>query len=298
MPRMLVALGWMAVALLACPRGVAAQDMSLTQITLDGHGWELVGEGYKFTEGPAIDADGNVYFSDVPNGRIYRVPASGRPEVYIDGVAPTSGLMFGPDGKLYGAQIRNKRVVRFEGRDEVTVLGEGMAANDLVVSGSGHVYTTDFAAGKVWHIPPGGTARVVAEGLVKPNGIILWPDQGTLVVADSATRFLWAYRVEADGSLSAGDKYYELQLPEGREESGADGMTVDTAGRLYVASHVGLQVFDPTGRLSGVLLKPQPAFLSNVVLGGAKLDTLYVTSADKVFRRRTKATGLRYLPPK
>jgi gluconolactonase len=73
--------------------------------------------------------------------------------------------------------------------------------------------------------------------------------------------------------------------------------TVDSDGRLYVATHAGLQVFDTQGRLSGIIAKPQDKFLSNVVFGGEKLDTLYVTCSDKVYRRKTKVTGVRYFDP-
>ena len=69
-------------------------------------------------------------------------------------------------------------------------------------------------------------------------------------------------------------------------------LTVDTDGRLYATSAQGLQMFDPTGRLGGVIVKPQKAWLSNVAFGGPKLDTLYVTCGDKVYRRRTKVTGV------
>ena len=75
-------------------------------------------------------------------------------------------------------------------------------------------------------------------------------------------------------------------------------MTVDTRGRLYVATHAGLQMFDSTGRISGVILSPQNKRLSNVVFGGDKLDTLYVTCTDKIYRRKTKATGTRYFDVK
>jgi sugar lactone lactonase YvrE len=132
----------------------------------------------------------------------------------------------------------------------------------------------------------------VDEGIEQPNGIILWPDEGTLVVADTAGPYLWTFRIEADGGLAHKQTYYTMRLEPGRRESGADGMTVDSAGRLYVATYAGLQMFDPTGRLGGVIRKPQDAFLSNVAFGGPRLDTLYVTCSDKVYSRKIKATGV------
>ena len=125
--------------------------------------------------------------------------------------------------------------------------------------------------------------------------MILTPDQGTLVVTDSEQPLLWAFRVEKDGKLRFREQYFQpLRLPSGTDRPGSDGMTVDRAGRVYVATRAGVQMFDPTGRMGGVILKPQPGALSNVVFGGPDLNLLYATCGDKVFRRVTKTKGVRY----
>jgi gluconolactonase len=122
---------------------------------------------------------------------------------------------------------------------------------------------------------------------------VLWPNQGTLVVADSVGQNLWAFRIGNDGLLGQREKFYTTLTPPDSGRSGADGMAVDTKGRLYVATFLGIQVFDTQGRLTGVIQKPQPAFLSNLTFAGPKFDTLYATSTDKLFKRKTKATGAR-----
>lgn len=273
-----------------------AQDMPLSQILIDGEPWQLVAEGYKFTEGPAADQEGNVYFTDVPAGMIYKVDSVGHGDVTVfdDSGIRTSGLMFGSDGKLYAARPQAKQIVRFDMAGKVEVLANGVTCNDLVVARNGNVYFTDPKNTRVALLKPDGTVATVAEGF-QPNGIILWQGQGTLVTTDQVEPWLWTYRVEDDGSLSAGDKYYgPLVIPPKEELPRSDGMTVDDDGRLYLASAAGVQVFDTTGRPSGVLLKPQAAFLSNVVFGGPKFDTLYVTCQDKVYRRKLKVTGRPY----
>lgn len=273
---------------------VSAQDMPLTQVLLPEEPWKLVAEGFKFTEGPAVDAEGNLYFTDIPNDRILRL-VDGKVEVFVEGSHRTNGLMFGPDGKLYGCQNGLERIVAFDPKSgEAETIVDGAPSNDLVVLADGSLYFTDPGNSKVWYVDPQRKKRVVAAGIERPNGIIVWPDQQTLVVADSLGPYLWTYRIEKDGSLKFKEPYYELRTPHGTVRSGADGMTVDAAGRMYVATRTGLQVFDPTGRMSGVILKPHNAPLSNVVFAGPKLDTLYVTAGDKVFSRRTKATGVRF----
>ena len=280
----------LAIALLA--RSAAAQDMPLSGVLLDGEGWELVADGFKFTEGPAADAAGNVFFTDVPASKIYKIDAAGAVSLFAENTERTNGLMFGPGGLLYGCQNGKRRIVTFDSAGKVAVVAEDVSCNDIAVTRGGGVYFTDPGNSQVWYVSPGGKKRVVDKGIERPNGVILWGKEGTLVVADTRGKHLWAFRIEKDGSLTHKQPYYTMRLRPGRTQSGADGMTVDARGRLYVATHAGLQMFDTTARLGGVILKPQNKFLSNATFGGPKFDTLYVTCTDKVYRRRTKTKGV------
>jgi sugar lactone lactonase YvrE len=263
-------------------------------VLVAGEDWQLVAEGFKFSEGPAVDRQGNVFFTDIPANRIHRADAAGKVSVFAEDTAAANGLMFGPDGRLYACRAGERKIVAYDTAAKPHTVAEDIDSNDLVVTSSGGMYVTDPPKKQVWYIDPRGNKRVVASGLA-PNGIILWPDEGTLVVTDSDKPHLWTYRVEADGSLKYGERYYQpLMMPAGRDRPGSDGMTVDREGRLYVCTHAGLQMFDPTGRLGGVIRKPQEKFLSNVVFGGEKLDYLYVTCTDKVFRRKVKPIGAPY----
>lgn len=270
---------------------VFAQDMPLSQVLIDGEDWELVGEGYQFADGPAVNRDGEVYFSDVRGNTIYRVGLDGQISVFDDQAGGTSGMMFGADDRLYACRNREKKIVVYESDGSVETLVEGIGCNDIQVTSSGGIYWTDPRSRTVWYRRPDGEVRAVIEGL-RTNGIILWPHEGTLVVTDHFEPRLWAYRVEKDGSLSYGAAYYApLRMLPGAEIPRSDGMTVDRDGRLYVATDAGLQMFDTTGRMGGVIHKPQQAFLSNVVFGGPDLSYLYVTCQDKVYRRKTKTAG-------
>ena len=272
-----------------------AQDMPLSQVLLPGEGWELVAGGYRFTEGPAVDARGNVFFTDVPASRIDRIDAvTGKVTRFAENTARTNGLMFGADGLLYGCRNGEQKIVAYAPDGSVQTVAEGINSNDLVVTSGGRLYVTDPAGGRVWTIDAKRNKRVVADGL-HPNGVILWPGEGTLVVTERNEPHLWTFRVESDGSLSYRERYYlPLRVPPGRDRPGSDGMTVDRAGRLYVASYAGIQMFDPTGRMGGVITGPQPQFCSNVVFGGPKFDTMYLTCTDRVYRRRTRVHGAPY----
>ena len=283
---------WLLLIVALLTSRALGQDMKASDILVDGQGWELVGEGYTFTEGPAVDAKGNLYFTDVFRSKIHRLNAQGKPEVFVDQSYGTNGLKFGPDGRLYGCQNGKKKIVAYDSSAKETTIADDVNSNDLVVTKSGGVYFTDPGHHQVWYIAPGGEKRVVDKGLGYPNGLALTPDGGTLVVADMNDSHLWAFRIETDGSLKFKQPFYTMHMVPGKKDSGADGMCIDAAGRAYVTTHAGLQIFDTQGRLSLVLEKPQQAWLSNVVFGGPDFKTLYVTCTSRVYKRQTKVAGI------
>lgn len=287
--RLLTSLVVVASAPMCC-----AQDMPLTQVLIDGQDWELLSAGHKFTEGPAVDAHGNVFFTDIPNNKIHRIGIDGKVTLFVENTARTNGLMFGPDGRLYGCRNGDRKIVAYDADGQFETIAADVNSNDLVVGSDGGIHFTDPPNEQVWYISPHGKKRVVAKGF-RPNGIIMWLGEGTLVVTDSNLPHLWTFRVEADGSLSFKERYYmPLRLLPKATRPGSDGMTVDDNGRLYVTTRAGIQMFDPTGRMGGVILKPQNKSVSNVVFGGAGFGYMYVTCTDKVYRRMVKPTGTPY----
>ena len=276
-------------------------------IVLDSDpGWQLVSKGHKFTEGPAVDAEGNVFFSDIPNSRIHKISTDGNVTVFRENTGEANGLMFGPDGRLYACQNGRKRIVAYSADGRETVIAEGVNSNDLAVGPHGDIYFTDPENKRVWFIDARRQKHVAHEGILFPNGIRLSPDHAFLMVADMLSRWVWEFSVQPDGSLANGVPFHRLEIPDevesGALRSGADGMTVDADGFLYVATKLGIQIADPIGRTVGILDKPDGADPSNVVFGGPDLKTLYVTAGDKVFRRPIKKKGtfpwVAVMPPK
>jgi sugar lactone lactonase YvrE/enterochelin esterase-like enzyme len=270
-----------------------AERHYVTEVLDPAHGWELVSEGHRFTEGPSVDRDGNVYFTDVPNDRIHRIDhATGRVSVFKDDTGGADGMMFGPDGRLYACEGRRRRIVAYSADGASRVIADDVTPNDLVVGARGHVYFTDPAHKRVWLVEPGGARRVVHEGLEFPNGLVLSPDQSLLLVADSRGSWVWSFQVAPDGGLVHGQPFYRLATMDDGTNASADGLTVDAEGYLYVATKLGLQVFDQPGRLTAIIDRPPSRALANAVFGGPRLDTLYVAAADKVFRRVVRRHGL------
>ena len=253
--------------------------------------WQVVSQGYKFTEGPAVDRNGNVFFTDIPNNRIHKIDPSGNVTVFKEDSGGANGLMFGPDGRLFACQNGRRRIVAYAPDGAESVIAEGVNSNDIAVNQRGEIYFSDPEHKQVWFIDAQRNRRVVHEGIGFPNGLRFSPDQSLLLVDDSAGKWVWSFRVEPDGSLSNGQPFYRLETPDESSASGADGMTVDTEGYIYVTSKIGLQICDQPGRVVAILNKPQPGPISNVVFAGPDLQTLYVTAGDKVFRRHVRRKG-------
>ena len=259
--------------------------------------WQPMSGGHKFTEGPAVDPNGDVYFSDIPNNRIHKIEhATGKVRLFKENTGAANGLMFGPDGRLYACQNGRRRIVAYDTTGKESVIAEGTGSNDLAINPKGEIYFTEPEARRIWFIDAKGSKRVVHEGITLPNGIRLSPDHSLLLVADTATRWVWSFQTQPDGSLAYGLAFHRLEMEDevgpGQMRSGSDGFTIDTEGFLYVCTRLGIQVSDPAGRTSAVLLKPSDKHPSNAVFAGPALDTLYVTAGDQVFRRPMKRQGV------
>lgn len=254
--------------------------------------WVRVSGGHRFTEGPTANAAGEVFFTDIPNNRIHKIGLDGQVSVFAENTGGANGLKFGPDGRLYACANGQRQIVAYDAQGVPTVVVDDLESNDLCITSTGRMYVTDPGHRRVWLVTPDGTKRVVDEGLRFPNGVQLSPDESLLYVADSQGQFVWSYQIAADGSLQFKQRYFHLHWVDGSTQSGADGMTVDREGRLYVTTEAGLQFCDQAGRVNGIILKPQSQWLSNVVFGGPNHDELYVTCGDGVFKRPARVKGI------
>jgi sugar lactone lactonase YvrE len=260
-------------------------------LLIPGEGWQFVSEGYKFTEGGAVNAKGEVFFTDIPNNRIHKIDVDGKVSVFAEDTHGANGLKFGPDGLLYATQDGAQQIGRYDesGRNEPVVTG--VNCNDLVVLNNGQGYFTDPKNHKVWWFNTAGEKKVVDEGIEFPNGLAVSTDQTLLSVADTRGRFVFSYQIQPDGSLAWKQPYGWLHTPDATSDSGADGMATDTEGRLYVTTAMGVQVLDQPGRVNIILPRPHTAWLANLAFGGPDRDMLYIFIGDKVFKRKVKVKG-------
>jgi gluconolactonase len=278
------------------PVKAGAGSSQMQEILIPDEPWKLVADGYKFTEGPAANAKGEVFFNDIPNSKTYKIGLDGKVTLFVADSKQGNGQAFGPDGRLYAVASAANQILAYDDTGKPTQIADGFYGNDLVVLHDGGLYVTNptlpnpAEPGKVWYIDPQGHKRVVDTGLKLPNGIAVSPDQSLLYVAESRSHWVWSYQIQPDGSLAAKQRYFYLHMPDRADNSGVDGIRVDRDGRLYSATDMGIQVFDPAGRVFAIIPTPN-GDIANLCFGGPQFDTLYATCRDRVYKRRVKTRG-------
>ncbi len=260
--------------------------------------------GFEFTEGPAADAAGNLYFTDIPNQRIHKLDSQNQLSVFAENSGYCNGLMVVGE-RLLACEMNGKlKEYRLSDAEQTTLAEqfEGKrfnAPNDLVIDRTGGIYFTDprFRApeklpqGKeaVYYRAADGTVTRLIDDRKAPNGVILSPDESMLYVVPSMEKQMWAYPLEAPGKIGAGKVLCELQQRPGQDNGGGDGLTIDTQGNLYITSALGIQVVSPDGKILGIIEIPeQPA---NVTFGGADHRTLFVTARKSLYVVPMESTG-------
>ncbi len=267
---------------------------------------ETLKSGLQFVEGPAWDPRGFLYFTNIPANEIHRVDADGNVSLFTDESNKSNGLMVSADGRLLGCQM-NGRVVSYDVETgDVTVIADKFdgkrfnAPNDLVIDKSGGIYFTDphYNAPNPWpqgeravyYIAADKTVTRVTGELPAPNGIALSPDGTKLYVAPSESSSMMVYDVVGVGKIANGRVFCELTQPEGKSNTGGDGMTVDVEGNLYFTTNLGVEIFSPRGESIGLVRFPeQPA---NVTLSGPDRKTMIATARTSVYAVEMPIAGL------
>ena len=291
--------GWPETVKTAAP----TKNTFLEALLIRGESWQLVGEGYRLTEGAATNAQGEVFFTDIPNSTAYKIGLDGKISLVRENTQRANGQAFGPDGRLYVVASGSQEILALAPSGPATVLATGLAGNDIVVAHNGNAYVTAPPAGssndpsKVWLLKPDGSKQVVDTGLRFANGVALSTDQSLLYVADYRSRWVYSYQIRADGTLANKQRYYWLHEPDTIDQISADGMKVDQEGRLYVATALGVQICDQAGRVNAILPTPNGR-ITNLCFGGEKFDILYATCGEKVYKRKLRTVGANaWAPP-
>lgn len=275
---------------------VVASAGEKASLVADGAKVEKLAGGFKFTEGPAVDKAGNVFFSDIPNERIHKWSLAGKLTVAREKSGRANGLFFDKKGNLLACEGGARQVTSMSPDGKITVLADSYngkklnSPNDLWIDPTGGIYFTDPRYGSmdgleqggfhVYYIPAGKKQAVrVLDNLTKPNGILGTSDGKLLYVADPGASKTYRYTITGAGKLT------DRKL---HAESGSDGMTLDAKGNLYL-TRGGVQIYNPSGKLIETIKTPEgPA---NVCFGGKDRKTLFITARTSFYSVRMNVTG-------
>jgi gluconolactonase len=248
---------------------------------------KLVG-GFKFTEGPAADAEGNIFFTDIPNNQIHKWTLDGKLITFDQDSGGANGLFFDKKGNLLVCEGGRRRLVSIGRNGRKKVLADKYdnrqlnSPNDLWADPKGGIYFTDPRYGDrsgveqgcecVYYLSPDRKKLTrVIDDLVQPNGIIGTADGKTIYVADYSGGKTFVYSINEDGTLSN----KKLFAPEG-----SDGMTIDNEGNIYLTTKV-VAVYNKDGkRIETIEVPEQP---SNVCFGGKDKQTLFITARTSLY---------------
>lgn len=286
---------------LSVSMSLSAQDGDLSKVIRPGTEVEKLSDEFSFTEGPAADSKGNVYFTDQPNDRIMMWSTDGILSTYMQPSGRSNGMFIDKFGYLWSCADEKNELWRISSDKKVEIVLTGFdnklfnGPNDVFVTPDGAVYITDpFYRRRWWNhsampqekqrvyylSPDRKTLKIVDDNMVQPNGIVGTPDGKKLYIADIGAKKTWSFTINDDGSLGNKTLFCEM---------GSDGMTIDRKGNIYLTGN-GVTIYDKTGKRLGNIAVPEN-WTANVCFGDKDRKSLYITASKGFYRIRTIVKG-------
>ncbi|MCF6405491.1 SMP-30/gluconolactonase/LRE family protein [Chitinophaga filiformis] len=278
------------------------QHVTDTGIIADGATPQLIARTFAFTEGPAADKQGNIYFTDQPNNKIWKYSTDGRLSVFMDSAGRSNGLYIDKKGNLYSCADEKNQLWMIDAHRKITVLINDLngkklnGPNDLWVSPRGDIYFTDPYYQRSWwertkpeierekvYVWLRGSRKVVpvVDTLQRPNGIAGTADGRYLYVSDLQGGKTYRYTINKDGALSEAKLFANM---------GSDGMTTDNQGNVYLTGR-GVTVFNSRGVQIAHIAIPE-GWTANVAFGGKKKNKLFITASEAIYTLDMKVKGV------
>jgi gluconolactonase len=262
----------------------------------------LVSKQFSFTEGPAVDKKGNVFFTDQPNNKIWKYDTDGKLSVFMDSAGRSNGMYFDRKGKLISCADGNNQLWSISPKGKIEILLKDYQGhqfngpNDVWVRPDGGLYITDpyyqrdywtrkksdLDGQKLYYLAKGKHEAVIVDDKLKqPNGIVGSHDGKYLFVADIGDGKTYRYQINKDGSLTNRELF---------TAQGSDGMTIDELGNIYLTGK-GVTIFNPKGEKIAHIDIDEP-WTANICFSGKDKDVLFITASKAVYTFKMKVKGV------
>ena len=263
----------------------------------------LISKQFSFTEGPAADKQGNIFFTDQPNNTIWKYSTDGKLSVFMENAGRSNGLYFDENGNLLACADENNQLWSISPKGKITVLVKDFEGkqlngpNDVWVHPDGGIYFTDpyyqrfywerktpeIKEQRLYYLPNGQNKPIIAaEGFTRPNGLIGTADGKYLYTADIGAGKIYRFIISDDGLLQNRQLF---------ADQGSDGMTIDEKGNIYLTGN-GVTVYSPQGKKIAHISVPEK-WTANVCFGGKRRNELFITASQAVYILPMQIKGLK-----
>jgi gluconolactonase len=311
------------------PVQAGASAPRVRDVILPGQRWQEqkgpdLAEGPHDFRGAACNANGDVFFIDVPANKVYRLDADGKMKAFLDDAGHANSLSFGPQGQLYAVSSKTGKILRYDASGKSTVVAQGVPGQYILALPDGGLYVTTnggtlpekadarhsrppattrsepadalLPSGTVWFVKDGKKTQV-ASGLKFATGLAYRPDQWLLSVADGHSKWAYSYQIDPDGTLTNPQRYFWLHVPDGEDDAGPEAVCYAREGQMLVATRFGVQICADDGPTQGILPLPDRSRVLGLCLGGRDMNTLYAFCGDKIWKRTLKIHGIGAFTP-
>ena len=280
-------------------------DLAMAQIITPGATLQFIDSGFAFTEGPATDKWGNVFFTDQPNNNIWKYDTSGKLSLFMHGARRSNGMYFDAEGNLISCADQRNEIISISFNKKITVITKGYQGyvlngpNDIWINRStGGMYITDpyfqrdywkrkkpdtaLGGEAIYYLPAKNKTLIKLDSsLKKPNGIVGTPDGQYLYVADMGDWKTYRYDILSSGMLSNKTKF---------ADEASDGMTIDEQGNVYLTGN-GVAVYNSSGKKIAHIEVPEK-WTGNICFGGRNKDVLFITASKSIYTLQTLMKGV------